>query len=558
MKNASKLSVYLVQLKKGSEVLGSCNVLNSKHRSFHCTCIKYNTTDKGPNISSTYKNAHNDKNINKMNVAVADQSFIKDVVFDSPSEQPFYYRPAASTIDYNVVYTKNTFISASRALSDYLLTPEDLEGMRKTFVRTAYNDSNEPPDYCYLKLDVEKRALERWGSMEALRRECGRRREALEAGERYRKGLSSLIGHLKKTVKDQTKKEEENKLFGSRAQRELMVKGSAKVVLYAIASNLTVTFIKFGAYFYTGSASMLSEAIHSLADAANQMLLGVGIWQSIKKPSPDHPYGWSKSRYIYSLISGCGIFFLGCGFSVYHGISELFTPTNLESLYTAYGVLGISFAVESLTMGLALKQVIKSANESGVSLSEYVTRGRDPNAVAVLLEDSAALIGIIIAATSIGLTNYTGNAIFDAVGSISIGALLGIVAVFLIQRNADSLVGRSIHPDRLRQIINVLENDIMIRSLHDVKATDMGADTVRFKAEVNFDGRELTRVHLNRLDMDVVLQEMRKINTPEHVEQFMLEHGEQIIDVLGSQVDRIERNLKKHSPEVRHVDLEIL
>jgi len=489
--------------------------------------------------------------------SIPDRLFIQDVAFKD-DENPFYYNPRARNVDYNIIYTKNTFISTSRALSDYLLTIEDLDKLRKTSVRTAYSDSDFPPDFCYLKLDVEKRALERWGSMEALERELERRRETMEAGERYRKGLSALIGHLKKTVKDQTKLEEENKLFGSKAQREIMMKGSAKVVLYAIASNLIVTFIKFCAYFYTGSASMLSESIHSLADAANQVLLGFGIWQSIKTPSPDHPYGWEKSRYVYSLISGCGIFFLGCGFSIYHGISELFTPTHLESLNIAYGVLGVSFLVESVTMGLAFKQVAKSAKDSGVSLKEYITRGRDPNAVAVLLEDGAALAGLVVASVSLGLTSHLGNPVFDAIGSISIGALLGFVAVFLIQKNADLLLGRSIHPDRLRQIILSLENDIMVRSIHDVKATEMGADTVRFKAEINFDGRELTRVHLNRMDMNLVLQEIKKINTPAQLEQFLLEHGEQIIDVLGSQVDRMERKIKKASPEVRHVDLEIL
>lgn len=495
--------------------------------------------------------------VTQIKLSGPDKKFIQDVIFDDFAEKPYYYKPS-SNIDYNFVYTKNTIISASRALSDYLLTVEDLETLRKTSVRTAYNDSELPPDFCYLKIDVEKRALERWGSIEALDRERERRKEALEEGERYRKDLSALIGHLKKTVKEQTKREDMNKIIGTSQQRDLMLKGSAKVVLYAIASNMTVMTMKFAAYLYTGSAAMLSEAIHSLADAANQMLLGFGVWQSIKQPSLDHPYGWHRSRYVYALISGCGIFFLGCGFSVYHGISQLFHPAPLEFLQSAYAVLACSFLVEGATLAAAVKQVRLSANESGVSFREYISRGRDPNAVAVLLEDSAALTGILIAATSLGLTSYTGNMVFDAIGSISIGALLGFVAVFLIQRNADSLVGRTIHPDRLRQIINVLENDIMVRSIHDVKATEMGADTVRFKAEINFDGREITRVHLNRLDFDMLLREVKKINTTTELEMYMLEHGEQIIDVLGSQVDRIERNIKSNSPEVRHVDLEIL
>eukprot|EP00794_Sanderia_malayensis_P007174 gene7174-7980_t len=473
------------------------------------------------------------------------------------SLKPYYFKPAAVDIDYNVRYTRNTFISASRAVSDYLLRLSDLDCLRKTRMRNAYS-SEGYEDYCYLKLDVEERALEVWGSMEALNMEKKKRKEEMEEGERYRKGLSALLGHLKKTIKDQTKLEEDFKLFGGEKKRKLLLQGSARVVFYAVAANLLVMLFKVSAYIYTGSASMMSESIHSLADAANQCLLALGIVKSIKEPSPDHPYGWSRARYAYSLISGVGIFFLGCGFSVYHGISEIMNPSQLTSLPVAFAVLGGSMFVESLTMITAFKQVQKSAKESGLSFKEYLVRGRDPNAVAVLLEDSAAVAGLLLAAGCLGLTSYTGNTIFDAIGSISIGALLGVVAVFLIRRNTDALTGRSIHPDRLRQIIEILENDLMVRSIHDVKATEMGADTVRFKAEINFDGREVTKVHMNRLNMEDLLLEVQTIKTTEQLEHFLLDHGEQIIDVLGSQVDRIERNIKKKSPEVRHVDLEIL
>lgn len=478
-------------------------------------------------------------------------------ISDEESLKPYYFKPAAVNIDYNIQYTRNTFISPSRAISDYLLSVSDLDGLRKSFMRNAYS-SDIAPNYCYLKSDIEKRAMEVWGSMEAMERERRKRKEEMEEGERYRKGLSALLGHLKKSIKDQTKQHEENLVFGGEKQRKLLLEGSARVVFYAVAANLFVMMLKFSAYLYTGSASMMSESIHSFADAANQCLLALGILKSIKEPSPDHPYGWSRARYVYSLISGVGIFFLGCGFSIYHGIAEILNPTQLTSLPVAFAVLGGSMVVESLTMITAFRQVQKSARESGLSFKEYLVRGRDPNAVAVLLEDSAAVAGLLLAAGCLGLTSYTGNIIYDAIGSISIGVLLGSVAVFLIRRNSDALTGRSIHPDRLRQIIETLENDIMIRSIHDVKATELGADTVRFKAEINFDGREVTRVHTNRLNMEQVLSEVQRIETTEQLEQFLLDHGEQIIDVLGSQVDRIERNIKKKSPEVRHLDLEIL
>lgn len=468
------------------------------------------------------------------------------------------FKMSPSDVNYNRQYYQNTFISTTRAMSDYLLKPSDLEGLKTTAVRSAYSDPQQPPDVCYLKSDVEAKAYEVWGSPEALSKEKWNRKKVYEESERYRKGLGALIGHLKKTIRDHTKKKEENKHFGERTQRNMMLKGSAKVVTYAICSNCAVMLLKFGAYLYTGSASMLSESIHSLADMLNQCLLAVGILQSIKKPSPDHPYGWSRARYVYSLISGVGIFFLGAGVTVYHGVAGLINPAPLENLVMAYTILAGSFLVEGATLLLAIGQVRKSARESGISFKEYVIRGRDPSAVMVMLEDGAAVAGVMLATGCLGLTSYTGSPVFDAMGSIMIGGLLGSFAVFLIRRNADFLIGRSIPVNRLQQIIEVLESDIVVRSLHDVKATEMGADVVRFKAEVNFDGREITRCHLNRVDMELLLEEVQQLTTVPELELFLLEHGEEVIDMLGQQVDRIEKNIKKRNPEVRHVDLEIL
>jgi zinc transporter 9 len=312
------------------------------------------------------------------------------------------------------------------------------------------------------------------------------------------------------------------------------------------------------AYLYTGSAAMLSEAIHSLADMLNQCLLAFGLAQSIRRPDPDHPYGWSRARYIYSLISGVGIFFMGAGVTCYHGVIGIMHPPVLESLPVAFSVLAASVVVEGATLWAAVKQVKRSAQETGMSFKDYVLRGRDPTAVTVLLEDSASVTGVLLAASMLGLAQYTHNTVYDAVGSIGIGGLLGAVALFLIRRNSRALVGQSIPREDLKEIIALLESDVMIRSIHDIKATDMGADTVRFKAEVNFDGREVARAHVSRLDLEAMLKEVRAFSTTADVERFLLVHGEHIVDVLGSEVDRIESKIKKHAPEVRHLDLEIL
>ncbi|XP_046852744.1 zinc transporter 9-like [Xenia sp. Carnegie-2017] len=460
--------------------------------------------------------------------------------------------------DYNLVHNKNTYVTESRAINDYLLDSSDLKDLEKITVRNAYSSQVELPIYCYLKSQVKKRAINKHGSIMNIKLKHKERQRKLESDEEYRRDFSGFIGHLKKTIKDQTKIDADKKAFGGYVERVNFLKGSARVVTYAIISNFTVMMFKFGAYFYTGSASMLSEAVHSLADFANQCLLAIGILQSIKAPSADHPYGWSRARYVYSLISGVGIFVLGSGVSLYHGISDIFNPPVLASLPLALSVLFGSMLAEGATLVMAVNQVSKSARETGVSFSDYVKKGRDPSAVAVLAEDGAAVAGLLIAASCLSLTSYTGNVVFDAVGSIAIGGLLGIVAIFLISRNADFLVGRSIPEERIQRITDILEEDIMVRSIHDVKATELGADTVRFKAEINFDGREITRRHLNRKDIVQLLKEIQEMQTPEELERLLMDHGEQIIDTLGQEVDRIERNIKNKNPEVRHVDLEIL
>ncbi|XP_065885734.1 proton-coupled zinc antiporter SLC30A9, mitochondrial-like isoform X2 [Dysidea avara] len=465
------------------------------------------------------------------------------------------------TTDHN-----DTFITAARAMHEYFLQLEDLQGLPKKTILDGIEDNPVSETVCYLKSDVERIALDIWGSKEAL---VEKQEERKLLAEEAKKSRLDLGLHLKWVNKVQSRIEAEMKAFGNREQRVSFLRGSARVVTFAIVSNSLVFSFKLCAYFYTGSAAMLSEAVHSLADVLNQCLLALGISQSIRKPSPDHPYGFSRARYVYSLISGVGIFFLGAGVTVYHGVTGLIHPPVLHFLPAAFAVLAGSLMVEGVsalymtclyiaTLMTAIRQVSSSAQESGVSFKEYVLRGRDPSAVAVLLEDSAAVTGILMAGTALWLSHITGSSIYDACGSIAIGGLLGTVALFLIQRNSSALVGRSIPPSELKEITNILENDAVVRSLHDVKAIDLGADLVRFKAEVHFDGMEIAKLNMKTMDLHKTLEKFQQCTTVEEVEGLLIEHGEQIIDLLGSEVDRIENLIKKQAPEVQHVDLEIL
>jgi len=249
---------------------------------------------------------------------------------------------------------------------------------------------------------------------------------------------------------------------------------------------------------------------------------------------------------------------MGAGLSVYHGITGLVSPGSLESIWIAMGILGVSFVSESITLGLAVRSIKRSAAEQNMGFTEFVLSGYDPCVNVVLLEDAAAVAGVVIAASCMGLSHMSGSHIPDAAGSIIIGGLLAAVASFMISSNSGALVGRSISADRLMEINRELEGDIMVRQVYDVKGIDMGNGLVRYKAEIDFDGRELARSYLARQQLSVILAEVRQIKTENEMEQFLLKHGEQMVDCLGAEVDRIEKILKGKHPEVRHVDLEVL
>uniref|UniRef100_A0A8C8HWC9 Proton-coupled zinc antiporter SLC30A9, mitochondrial n=1 Tax=Oncorhynchus tshawytscha TaxID=74940 RepID=A0A8C8HWC9_ONCTS len=407
--------------------------------------------------------------------------------------------------DYGSKYTQNNFITAVRAMNEFCLKPSDLVQLRKIRRRSPHDDTEAFT--VFLRSDVEVKALDVWGSPEALDRER------------------------------KLRKVEEREYEESRCPP------SCKHIL-----NGLNFFFKLLAWVYTGSASMFSEAIHSLADTCNQALLAIGISQSVRNPDAVHPYGFSNMRYIASLISGVGIFMMGAGLSWYHGIMGLLHPQPIESLLWVSGA----------TLLVAINEIKKSAGQQGVSFYEYVMQSRDPSTNVVLLEDSAAVLGVIMASSCMGLTSLTGNPLYDSLGSLGVGTLLGAVSAFLIYTNTEALLGRSIQAEHVQKLTEFLENDPAVRAIHDVKATDLGLSKVRFKAEVDFDGRVVTRSYLEKQDIEQILNDIQQVKTTDELENFMLKHGENIIDTLGAEVDRLEKELKQRNPEVRHVDLEIL
>jgi cation diffusion facilitator family transporter len=239
-------------------------------------------------------------------------------------------------------------------------------------------------------------------------------------------------------------------------------------VLGALFANGLITVLKFMAAVITGSTGMMAEALHSLADTTNQVFLLLGL-RFYKRPASDkHPFGYGMERFFWSFIAAIFIFGVGATYAIYEGFEKLRHPHPPENLAWAYWVLGISFVLEGASIGLAIYQEVKEAHHEGMTFMEYLRESKDPTAKTVLFEDSAALIGIIIASIGIYLTDHhvgprQGN-YWDGLSSMAIGVVLAIVAFVLARTSRGLLLGEAATPktvERIRRAIldhpNVVE-----------------------------------------------------------------------------------------------------
>ncbi len=217
-------------------------------------------------------------------------------------------------------------------------------------------------------------------------------------------------------------------------------------VVLAFLANILVAIAKTVAAVITSSASMVAEAAHSWADAGNEVFLLIADRRGAKTKDARHPLGYGRNAFVWSLIAAFGIFTAGSIVSIMHGIQELSDTGPVESPVVAYIVLGIAFVLEGASFTQAMVRSRRLAQERGSSTWDFVLETSDTTLRAVFFEDSAALIGLVLAGGSILLHQLTGVAAWDAIGSILVGILLGIVAVILIGRNIAFLVGTSVSP----------------------------------------------------------------------------------------------------------------
>jgi cation diffusion facilitator family transporter len=233
-------------------------------------------------------------------------------------------------------------------------------------------------------------------------------------------------------------------------------------VVGALFANALIAMLKLIAAIITGSSGMMAEALHSIADTTNQVFLLLGLRFYKRPASSKHPFGFGKERFFWSFIAAIFIFGVGATYAIYEGIAKLAHPHAPSNLKWAYWVLGISFVLEAGSITLAIYQEVNEAHTEGLTFSEYLHESKDPTAKTVLFEDSAALVGIIIAAAGLLLTDYqVGGAVgayWDGVASILIGLVLAVVAFVLARSSRGLLLGEAANKKTVEAIKGAMES----------------------------------------------------------------------------------------------------
>ncbi|WP_280345643.1 cation diffusion facilitator family transporter [Nocardia abscessus] len=264
---------------------------------------------------------------------------------------------------------------------------------------------------------------------------------------------------------------------------------STRTVIVAFGANIAVAVAKTVAATLSGSASMVAEAAHSWADTGNQIFLLVANRRSARTADAERPLGYGREAYVWSLLAAVGLFVAGAAVSVWHGITALLRESQGEQDYAiAYLVLGIAFVLEGTSWLQATRQLGGEAQSHDQDILEYVLETSDPTLRAVFAEDSAALIGIVIAFAGMGLHQLTGAAVWDALGSVLVGALLGVIAVVLIDRNRRFLTGEPASPELRAAAAARIEEMPEVASVRFVRLEYVGPRQVFLVASVDLVG----------------------------------------------------------------------
>ena len=329
----------------------------------------------------------------------------------------------------------------------------------------------------------------------------------------------------------------------------------------ALAGNFVIAAAKLAAAISSGSSAMLSEFVHSVVDCGNQALLLVGLNTSQHAPDGSHPYGYGKAVYFWALVSALGTFFLGAGVSMTHAVGELMNPHVMTEVpWEVWGVLGMSFVVDGYVFSKTVQgvrasmRIDSSPDTKNMSFWKYATtKVRDPATLAVILEDGAACLGVVVAIGGIGMTQYTGLPIFDGIAGIGISTLLGAMGIALVNVNHRYLIGHGVDRATREDIEKIILSRRSIDNVHAVQTQWTGPDTFSYKAEVDFDGTFLAAKLMPRYQQEFF---DAKESLDRDLRVLLAWYAEDVMRAVEREIRHIEEEIRKKYPAAQYIELE--
>jgi cation diffusion facilitator family transporter len=260
--------------------------------------------------------------------------------------------------------------------------------------------------------------------------------------------------------------------------------GGTRAIVAAFFANLGIAVAKFIGFVFTGSASMLAESIHSVADTGNQGLLLLGGRRARKAPDEEHPFGYGRERYFWAFVVALVLFSLGSLFAIFEGIEKIRHPHELESIEWAIGILLVAIVLEAFSFRTAVKE--SNTARGSIPLRQFIRRAKAPELPVVLLEDFGAMVGLVLAMAAVVVSKATGDAVWDGVGTLSIGILLGIIAIVLAVEMKSLLIGEGATAADLRAIeAAILASPGAERIIH-LRTQHLGPEELLVGAKVQF------------------------------------------------------------------------
>lgn len=346
------------------------------------------------------------------------------------------------------------------------------------------------------------------------------------------------------------------------SRREFLRARTYSNVTRALWGNVVIAVAKAAAWISSGSSAMMSETVHSLVDCGNQALLLIGLREMGQTADHRHPYGYGRGMYFWALVSALGTFWLGAGVSLRHSLEELVNPSLAETVVGSHvwAVLCFSFIVDGFVLSRTVAGVWETVpvRQRG-SLRELLRRVadlRDPATVAVLLEDGAACLGVVMAASGLLLAATTDNPVYDGLAGVGVSGLLATMGLLLVRLNRRFLLGQAVDQEIVSGIDSILLQRRSIDGVHSVQSQWTGPDTFSYKAEVDFDGTFLAAKLMPRYQQEFERAASQGTLNQEDLRVLLSWYAEDVMRALESEIRHVEAEIRREYPGATYIELE--